>query len=902
VTAPLLTQSGCTYEFFSGPPGGQDGSIDSATPDGAESDGQPTDAATHDADTLDGAQPVCGNGAVEQGEECDDGNTTDGDGCSAYCEVESPCGNGVLDPGEQCDDGNRDNTDSCPDDGDDGGTCEPAFCGDGFIWAGHETCDGSNLAHETCQRRGYLSGTLTCGGDCAFDLSGCSEPGWYLFEDFETSSVNDWIFNDDWQVGTPTAQGEPDGAHSGVQCAGTSIGGTYTNDNTWAGTSLVSPAVDLSGATAPTLVFWHFIDAEYHCDGGNVWISTDGGSNWSVLDNTLIEPDYHDDHVGGIDHQPAYSGNHSSLGWHEVTADLSGYVGETILLRFSFFSDGSVTEPGWYIDDVVVTEQMLIPVELNTPASLGTAATGAPFSRLVQATGGSGSYHWTIEGGANHGWLEIEWTTGRLFGTPTPSDSGPVEVTVRAEDASLPGNYKQQTFVIEVTGAQSVPVEWDLEGSLPQGWLLSGNWQHGTPSGGGGPAGCMDGSGCIGTVLDGDYSLGLTFDGCSAMLPPITLAGTTQPTLVFHHFKITHPGDGGNIQISTDGGATFQVLGDPVPPYTGTAGGQAAYSDMDYGYTAEWSRVIVDLSDYVGQTVVLRFSFHSESASWPAPGWFIDQVGVYEAEDVAWMIEEETNLGYIGLGESFSKSVHAVGGSGAGEWTIEGGTNHDWLSIGSTDGVLSGVPDASNQGPGSVVVRVTEPANPQNYAEQTFTFEVVDMIMSASFDGSQPAGWALHSDWEWGTPVQYMMEPEACHSGDCVGTDMTGEHGNNRDYATCYAQTPEIDLTTATAPTLSFYQYVNTEPDTDGGNIQISIAGSTTWDVAQNSVVEPDYYSSSVGGLPAYSGYMIAEGWHPVTVDLSGYVGEVILIRFAFYATNFNSSTGWYIDDVAVFD
>ncbi len=33
-------------------------------------------------------EPVCGNGSVEPGEDCDDGNTSDGDGCSADCLVE----------------------------------------------------------------------------------------------------------------------------------------------------------------------------------------------------------------------------------------------------------------------------------------------------------------------------------------------------------------------------------------------------------------------------------------------------------------------------------------------------------------------------------------------------------------------------------------------------------------------------------------------------------------------------------------------------------------------------------------------------------------------------------------------------------------------------------------------
>lgn len=34
-------------------------------------------------------EPVCGNGIVEEGEDCDDGGTEGGDGCSASCQIEN---------------------------------------------------------------------------------------------------------------------------------------------------------------------------------------------------------------------------------------------------------------------------------------------------------------------------------------------------------------------------------------------------------------------------------------------------------------------------------------------------------------------------------------------------------------------------------------------------------------------------------------------------------------------------------------------------------------------------------------------------------------------------------------------------------------------------------------------
>ncbi len=50
---------------------------------------------------------VCGDGKLEYGEVCDDGNQTSGDGCSARCDSNETCGNNVVDyaVGEQCDDG-----------------------------------------------------------------------------------------------------------------------------------------------------------------------------------------------------------------------------------------------------------------------------------------------------------------------------------------------------------------------------------------------------------------------------------------------------------------------------------------------------------------------------------------------------------------------------------------------------------------------------------------------------------------------------------------------------------------------------------------------------------------------------------------------------------------------------
>src|SRR5262245_9925889 len=61
------------------------------------------------------ASPSCGNGETEEGEQCDDGNFDDLDGCTVECKRTGnvQCGNAKLDGAEECDDGNSSNEDAC---------------------------------------------------------------------------------------------------------------------------------------------------------------------------------------------------------------------------------------------------------------------------------------------------------------------------------------------------------------------------------------------------------------------------------------------------------------------------------------------------------------------------------------------------------------------------------------------------------------------------------------------------------------------------------------------------------------------------------------------------------------------------------------------------------------------
>jgi len=103
--------------------------------------------------------PFCGDGFLDPGETCDDGNNAAGDGCSATCTSEL-CGNNRIDQNEQCDDGNRVAGDGCS------ATCtSETQCGNGMINSG-ETCDDGNTkpgdgCSDTCTTEAQYAITAT---------------------------------------------------------------------------------------------------------------------------------------------------------------------------------------------------------------------------------------------------------------------------------------------------------------------------------------------------------------------------------------------------------------------------------------------------------------------------------------------------------------------------------------------------------------------------------------------------------------------------------------------------------------------------------------------------------------------------------------------------------------------
>lgn len=282
---------------------------------------------------------ICGDGFVGPNEPCDDGNDQFGDGCTPACALES-CGNGAIDPGEDCDDGAESPT--CNDD------CTTAACGDTKV---------NEAAGEACDNDSPAIDDRLCTSNCTVPL---------LWDDMEPGTPEvEWTtqvvsgapsVQDTWMVTPRNAQGMR-AWDSGPPAAGPGD------------IRLLSPVLDLGPFTDGETIQLRFDHARVFRDCGNtnfpyegavVELSVDGGAYQvitpdggylGVVDNTLCMEN-------PLANEPAFT---LDADYTTETFDLSAYAGSSIQVGFRagwdcancvLEQDQSVR--GWFIDNVVV--------------------------------------------------------------------------------------------------------------------------------------------------------------------------------------------------------------------------------------------------------------------------------------------------------------------------------------------------------------------------------------------------------------------------------------------------------------------------------------------------------------------------------------------------------------------
>jgi uncharacterized repeat protein (TIGR01451 family) len=205
------------------------------------------------------------------------------------------------------------------------------------------------------------AGDLECDGTAVSGGTECLEPaGTVIYSESFEGSAGGWTVggtNSSWERGVPN-DGEINSASDGTQAWVTNLTSKYNSNEQ----SYVQKFFDFSALTEdPTIeldIWW-----EVHAtDGAKLQTSTDGGTTWTTLGalGALGPPDnwYVYDSIAGLswtDNEHGWSGlsSYGSQGWVTARHTLSGLAGEAAAgLRVVFGSNSSYESDGFAFDNV----------------------------------------------------------------------------------------------------------------------------------------------------------------------------------------------------------------------------------------------------------------------------------------------------------------------------------------------------------------------------------------------------------------------------------------------------------------------------------------------------------------------------------------------------------------------
>lgn len=384
----------------------------------------------------------------------------------------------------------------------------------------------------------------------------------------------------DWRVnanGTPSAGTGPAADH-------TSGTGNYiyleaSNGCTAQEAVLISPCIDLTGATVPQLSFW------YHMNGTNVGelhVDVFDGSQW-------------------INDAFAVSGSQGNS-WLQGFVNLQPYTGNIVNVRFR-----GITGDGWSsdiaLDDIDISEVTVAPAAAFTASSFG-ACVGTEIDLIDQSSNVPSAWVWTITPAT---YTFVNGTTANSQNpTVVFNATGTYDVQLNVSNPNG-ADSTVQTSIITVNNGGTIPYVEDFEsGIFPPAGLAIQNpdngqtWQLGNVTG-------ADGNPTQASFVSNvNYNAAGQEDKMSITLD---LTNDTAASMTFDVAYARYSGtysDGLRVDVYTSCGDSF---GGTVFDKDGTD--LATVPDQTTAFTpstaANWRNESVDLTSYVGSVVKIEF-------------------------------------------------------------------------------------------------------------------------------------------------------------------------------------------------------------------------------------------------------------------------------------------------------
>jgi hypothetical protein len=319
-----------------------------------------------------------------------------------------------------------------------------------------------------------------------------------------------------------------------------------------------------------------------------------------------------------------------------------------------------------------------------------SAVVGTPYVLVLDATGGTPGYSWSVTAGQLPPGVSLASSTGIVSGSPTASGKYSAQVTL--SDASTPADKKSSTITISVAApplaivTSGLPTAfssaiysgslqatggtggytWSISsGDLPPGLMLSSST--------GAITGLPRSSGVstfTATVRDGEKPaksssqvITLTVDAAPLRIATLALPAETNDSLYSQTLNV----NGGTPGYAWSILSGSLPLGLTLNPSTGTISGMPAG-----GQSATFTAAVTDRGNPV-QTTSASFTI---------------------AVPVSPLSVASTVLPSLAVGTSYSQTLQASGGTAPYNWSVAFGSLPNGIALSST-GVISGTPTAS---------------------------------------------------------------------------------------------------------------------------------------------------------------------------------------------------------------
>jgi len=756
------------------------------------------------------------------------------------------------------------------------------------------------------------------------------------FDNFD--GVNDWTDTStnvvsQWELGMP-AFGATSGTHSGPNAWDINLTTAYGNS---AACRLISPVFDFSTTVSATLSFWQNRNTESGWDGVRVDYTTDGVT-WQIL-GVQNDPNgvnwYNSSLLSSS--QDGWSGN--SNGWVKSEYDLAllNNVVGPVQFRFVFNSDPSIVYDGFSIDDFSILPPFALDAQAvqvvapdassclpvgNIPLSVSFSNEGAnplagPFDIVYVLDNGTPvveQYSGTLQPSA------VDTFTFAALLNNTAGTHTLVWYIVYPGDGWVQNDTNQITYV--TAPGVTVPYINDFEtgpsstNDLCLDGAAFGRVQHSTTAGNSSVGGvAFDATSSLNWTFGSDTITSSPFYIWNPAICPDQKANARLIVNTTGYNELVLEFDAKLLYAFSDEYTNFRVKvnGTMVTPHLRPNFQSTPYTSYRYMLNSFLPApyLIIDFESAVAYDLQLN-----------GTGVTLDNVHIYRPDSLdagtvvmtspnaQSMATQNTSVSCVikNYGTDTLTSIPVAYAVNAGTPVVE--TWNGTLLPNQTAAFTFAAQFVSPTGHYDLCIW-TQLAGDTSTWNDSICNQVVGMPVLAvpyfdDFEGPQvfAASTTYTPSWELGTPVAPLIT--GAYSGNNAWeVNLNGPYQNN-SYEILY--TPFFDFSQATNVEMRFQNWYNCDNYSDGGRVEYSTDGGTTWTVlgTQFDTNAVSWYNQAfVGntGLPGWSG--TGGAYFQSRYDLFIFDNFPTPVQFRFVFTsdpyNFNNVDGWAIDNFELY-